>query len=202
MANRANNSGVIKSPGSNICGAFYQGSRHYFQSRSVPYPVPYNRTHPQLAARDIPMSVQLDHLIVPVRDRNASAELLAALLGVPWAKSGVGPFSPVYLNEGLTLDFDQADGPFPVQHYCFRVSETEFDGIVARLIANGIEYSSTPHGPVDMQVNTQHGGRIVYWNEPDGHVWEALTISYARQPQELKEPDSNISEQPRSQDQT
>ncbi len=32
-----------------------------------------------------------------------------------------------------------------------------------------------------MQVNTHHGGWIVYWNEPDGHVWEALTVSYARQ---------------------
>jgi hypothetical protein len=21
----------------------------------------------------------------------------------------------------------------------------------------------------------------VYWNEPDGHVWEILTVSYARQ---------------------
>ena len=26
------------------------------------------------------------------------------------------------------------------------------------------------HGKVDMQVNTQHGGHIVYWNEPDGHA--------------------------------
>jgi hypothetical protein len=33
-----------------------------------------------------------------------------------------------------------------------------------------------------MQINTAHGGRIVYWNEPDGHVWEVLTVSYARQP--------------------
>jgi hypothetical protein len=33
-----------------------------------------------------------------------------------------------------------------------------------------------------MRVNMQHGGRIVYWNQPDGHVWEALTVSYARQP--------------------
>jgi catechol 2,3-dioxygenase-like lactoylglutathione lyase family enzyme len=138
------------------------------------------------------MSVQLDHLIIPARDRKASAELLATLLGVPWAESGVGPFSPVYLNEGLTLDFDQAEGPFPIQHYCFRVSETEFDGILARLRTNGIQYRSTPHGPVDMQINTQHGGRIVYWNVPDGHVWEALTISYARQPRELKEPGSNV----------
>lgn len=138
------------------------------------------------------MSVQLDHLIIPARDRKASAELLATLLGVPWAESGVGPFSPVYLNEGLTLDFDQAVGPFPIQHYCFRVSETEFDIIVSRLRANGIKYRSTPHGPVDMQVNTRHGGRIVYWNVPDGHVWEALTVSYARQPQEPKEPGSTV----------
>ena len=49
------------------------------------------------------MSVQLDHLIIPARDRKASAELLTTLLGVAWAESGVGPFSPVYLNEGLTL---------------------------------------------------------------------------------------------------
>jgi hypothetical protein len=31
-----------------------------------------------------------------------------------------------------------------------------------------------------MRVNTSHGGRIVYWSRPDGHVWEALTVSYAR----------------------
>ena len=62
------------------------------------------------------MTVQLDHLIVPSRDRTAAAELVAMLLGVPWAKAGIGPFSPVYLNAGLTLDFDQAEGPFPVQH--------------------------------------------------------------------------------------
>lgn len=128
------------------------------------------------------MTVQLDHTLIPASDRKAAAELLATLLGVPWAESGVGPFSPVYVNEGLTLDFDQADGAFPVQHYCFRVDESEFDGILARLKAAGIEYRSTPHGPVDMQVNSGHGGRIVYWSEPEGHVWEALTVSYARQP--------------------
>ncbi len=80
-----------------------------------------------------------------------TAELLATLLGVPWA---------------------------------------EFDGILARIRAHGIEYRSTPHGPADMQVNTGHGGRIVYWDEPDGHVWEILTVSYARQPQSAAQGDS------------
>ena len=129
------------------------------------------------------MSVQLDHAIVPARNPRAAAALLGRILGVPWAETGIGPFCPLYVNDGFTLDFDQAEDPVPVQHYCFRVSEAEFGGILARLAAGGIEYRSTPHGPVDMQVNTRHGGRIVYWGQPDGHVWEALTVSYARQPQ-------------------
>ena len=128
------------------------------------------------------MTVQLDHTIVPSRNRRAAAELLAHILGVPWAESGVGPFCPVYVNEGLTLDMDQAEDAFPIQHYCFRMSEAEFDALLSRMQSMGIEYRSTPHGPVDMQINTQHDGRIVYWSEPDGHVWEALTVSYARQP--------------------
>ena len=127
------------------------------------------------------MSVQLDHAIVPARDRKASAELLASILGVPWAESGAGPFCPVFVNESLTLDFDQVGDSVPIQHYCFRVSEAEFDEILERIKERGIEYRSTPHGPVDMQINSAHGGRIVYWNEPDGHVWEILTVSYARQ---------------------
>ena len=129
------------------------------------------------------MSIELDHLIVPSRDRKASAEMLASILGVPWAEeSGGGPFSAVYVSDGLTLDFDQADAPFPILHYCFRVDDPGFDNVMTRLKALCLRFRSTPHGPVDMQINTGHGGRIVYWNEPDGHVWEALTASYARRP--------------------
>lgn len=128
------------------------------------------------------MSIELDHVIVPSRDQRAAAQLLSIILGVPWSKSGVGPFCPVYVNDGLTFDIDQTDGDFAPLHYCFRVSDDEFDGILSRLKANGIAYRSSPIGPVDMQINTYHGGRIVYWSQPDGHVWEALTRSYARQP--------------------
>jgi hypothetical protein len=37
-------------------------------------------------------------------------------------------------------------------------------------------------GPIDRQIDTQFGGRGIYWNEPDGHQWEMLTVSYARPP--------------------
>jgi catechol 2,3-dioxygenase-like lactoylglutathione lyase family enzyme len=126
------------------------------------------------------MSIELDHTMVSARDRRAAAELLAYVLDVPWSETGVGPFCPVFVSDGLTLDFDEVEGEFAIQHFCFRVSESDFDAIVARLERRGIAYRSTPHGPVDMRVNTEHGGRIVYWGEPDGHVWEALTVSYAR----------------------
>lgn len=126
------------------------------------------------------MPVQLDHLIVPAKNRQASAKLLAELLGVPWSETGLGPFSEVYVNDGLTLDIDEAEGAIPIEHYCFRVSEAEFDAIFARLKAHRIAYRSLPHGPTDWQINTAYGGRIVYWDQPDGHVWEMLTVSYAR----------------------
>ncbi len=128
------------------------------------------------------MTVQLDHLMVPARDKLASARLLAELLDVPWSTQGIGPFAPVFVNDGFTIDFDEWSEPFPKIHYCFRVSETEFDAILGRLRTRGIPFRSNVQGPVDSQVNTQHGGRIVYWNEPDGHYWEMLTQSYARDP--------------------
>ncbi|WP_367849074.1 VOC family protein [Rhodoferax sp. WC2427] len=128
------------------------------------------------------MSIQLDHTIVPSRDKVAAARMLAELLDVPWAPSGMGPFAPVYLNDGLTLDFIDTDDAFPVYHFCFRVTEADFDAILARIQAQGLPYRSTVRGSMDMQVNHQFGGRNVYWNQPDGHQWEILTVSYARQP--------------------
>ena len=124
---------------------------------------------------------QLDHLIVPAKNRVASAKLLGHLLDVPWAEhAAIGPFSPVYVNDSLTLDFDEWSEPVPKQHYCFRVSVEEFDAILGRIKSAGLPYRSTPVGSNDYQVNFAHGGRLVYWSEPDGHAWEILTVSYAR----------------------
>jgi len=129
------------------------------------------------------MAIELDHVIVPALDQRASAKMLGTLLGVPWAETGLGPFSPVYVSDSLTLDFiDDAQRPLPIEHYCFRVSDKEFDEILGRIKAAGIQYRSAPGGPNDMQVSTAFGGRLVYWSEPDGHAWEILTVSYARQP--------------------
>lgn len=128
------------------------------------------------------MKIELDHAIVPSRHPISSARQLGELLGVPWAENGLGPFSPVYVNDGLTLDFIATQDAFPIYHFCFRVSDAEFDAILTRLRAAGIAFRSSVRGPDDGEINTDFGGRMLYWNEPDGHQWEMLTVSYARQP--------------------
>jgi hypothetical protein len=126
------------------------------------------------------MTIQLDHTIVPSRSKDASAKRLAELLGVRWGKATAGPFTAVYVNDGLTLDFIDTDELFPVYHFCFRVSQAEFDAILGRIQAADIEYRSTVRGPTDRKVDPDYGN--IYWNEPDGHQWELLTVSYARPP--------------------
>lgn len=126
------------------------------------------------------MTIQLDHIMIPSRNKLASARQLAELLGVPWSEVGTGPFIPVFINDGLTFDFDEWGDNAPRIHYCFRVDESDFDAILGRIRSAGIPYRSSVHGPTDSSVDNAHGGRIVYWNEPDGHQWELLTLSYSR----------------------
>jgi catechol 2,3-dioxygenase-like lactoylglutathione lyase family enzyme len=126
------------------------------------------------------VTIELDHTIVSARDPRAAAKRLGELLGVQWSESGVGPFSPVYVSDGFTIDFIEDASDFPVQHLCFRVTEPEFDAILARIRDAGIKYRSNVRGPDDGRINTGYGGRMVYWNDPEGHQWEMLTVSYAR----------------------
>ena len=125
------------------------------------------------------MTIQLDHTIVPARSRDASAKQLADLLGVPWGQAAVGPFANVYINEGTTLAFQQTDEAFPVYHFCFRVGPGEFAVILERLKAAKVKFRSEVGGPDDNQVGSY--GQA-YWNEPEGHMWEILQVSYARMP--------------------
>ena len=124
------------------------------------------------------MVIQLDHVIVPSHDRLAAAKFLAELLDVPWAPAQ-GSFTPVYVNDALTLDFADRER-FEGHHYCFRVSDERFDAILSRIQARRIAYRAHPRGDNDMKINQRLGGKNLYWEDADGHLWEILTVSYAR----------------------
>jgi catechol 2,3-dioxygenase-like lactoylglutathione lyase family enzyme len=123
------------------------------------------------------MSIQLNHTIVKARDPQASAALLAALLG-RGAPVRFGPFHCVEVDNGVTLDFLRVDGGFDWAHYAFLVSENEFDVIFERIRARGISYWADPGHQRPGEINHGDGGRGVYWDDPDGHSLEILTRPY------------------------
>ena len=80
--------------------------------------------------RSSAMTVELNHTIVHVSDKNAAAEDLAEILGVA-PPTTYGPFRVLTLANGVSLDFADDHGEPDGQHYAFLVSEEEFDAIQA-----------------------------------------------------------------------
>ena len=120
-----------------------------------------------------PRRVGLNHTIVHARDKAESAEFLAGILGLP-VDAPTGPFVPVVVGNGVTLDFMDADR-VQSQHYAFLVGDDEFDAAFARIRERGIEYWADPMHRQAGEINRLHGGRGVYFADPDGHNLELLT---------------------------
>ena len=72
---------------------------------------------------------------------------------------------------------DDHGEPHP-QHYAFLVSEDEFDAIHARIRERGLEWWADPFHRQPGEVNHGDGGRGLYWNDPNGHSLEILTVPY------------------------
>jgi len=122
------------------------------------------------------MRVELDHTIVHSRDQRQSAVFLAEILGLGQPKK-FGHFDTVQLGNGVTLDFMDAGPNLMAQHYAFLVDENSFDEILSRIRERGIEYWADPLHKVRNTINTDHGGRGLYFNDPSGHNLEVLTKS-------------------------
>ncbi|MFD4573483.1 VOC family protein [Streptomyces sp. NPDC058417] len=123
---------------------------------------------------------RLDHVVVYARDRALSAEFLAAVLGLS-VGAPFGPFLPVDLGNGVTLDFHELrDEPVQSQHLAFLVTEAQFDAALSRLDTLGVTYYADPTHREPGRVNRLFGGRGAYFADPDGHNLEVLTRSYVR----------------------
>jgi catechol 2,3-dioxygenase-like lactoylglutathione lyase family enzyme len=123
------------------------------------------------------MTVQLNHTIVSAHDKQASAHFLAGLLGLE-VSPRYGPFLPVEIPNGVTLDYMDVTGEITPQHYAFLVSEAEFDTIFARIREAGLTYWADPYHSRPGEINHNDGGRGVYFDDPDGHNLEILTRPY------------------------
>jgi catechol 2,3-dioxygenase-like lactoylglutathione lyase family enzyme len=123
------------------------------------------------------MAVQLNHTIVRVREKRESAAFLAEILGLA-EPTPFGPFLVVQTGNDVSLDFLDDQGPVSPQHYAFLVSEPEFDDIFGRIRDRGLQYRADPFQQHSGEINTNDGGRGVYWEDPSGHLLEIITRPY------------------------
>ncbi|MFE7161500.1 VOC family protein [Streptomyces sp. NPDC057636] len=139
----------------------------------------YDQQHPNKSALSA-TAVQLNHTAIYARDRHLSAEFIAAILGLK-VGAPFGPFLPVDLGNGVTLDYyEKRDEPIQSQHYAFLVPDAQFDAMIARLEAVGVTYYADPSHTEPGQINRLFGGRGAYFEDPDGHNMEIMTRPYIR----------------------
>jgi len=109
--------------------------------------------------------------------RHAAAEGLAEILGVA-PPTSYGPFRVLTLSNGVSLDFADDHGEPDGQHYAFMVSDEEFDAIRQRIVDRCWPFWADPFHRQEGRVNHNDGGNGVYWEDPDGHNLEIITVPY------------------------
>jgi catechol 2,3-dioxygenase-like lactoylglutathione lyase family enzyme len=123
-------------------------------------------------------SMQLDHMILPVRDADESIEFYRSVLGCDY--DGVdGPFSVMR----VTPDFVLLLAPWGTDggtHLAFAFSKPEFDAAFTRVRDRGIAYGDGPHEADNMKgpgiESGAHGeGAALYFFDPNQHLIEIRT---------------------------
>ena len=124
------------------------------------------------------MAAQLNHTIVHCRDKAVSAGFLADMLGRPEPRASA-PFLVVDMDNGVSLDFMETKAAITHEHYAFLIDEADFDRVMGKIAAKGLDHWADPMCKRPGEINTRAGGRGVYFPDPDGHFLEVLTRSHA-----------------------
>lgn len=123
------------------------------------------------------MPVQFNHLIIAAHNKQESAHFLAELLNLGEPRAA-GFFVAVKLDNNVTIDYADTAIDFPPQHYAFLVSDDVFDAALARIQTRGIAHWADPRRTKPNEINTNDGGRGVYFLDPAGHYMEIITRPY------------------------
>ena len=95
------------------------------------------------------MATVLDHIIVPVKDREKSVEFYTRIFGFD-NLGEVGPFLAVKVNDTLNFDFRESDD-FRSMHYAFAMDHQEFEDAFVRIQESGISYGDSPREQENMK---------------------------------------------------
>jgi hypothetical protein len=121
------------------------------------------------------MTVEVNHIVVPAIGQRATAELLARILGLEVQHDG--RFLSVRSTDGLALSFSESQNSVCVLQCAFLMSGAEFDAALVRIRRAGIDFYSSFDGKGRGELNRQHGGPGIYFNDPDNHLFELIEQS-------------------------
>jgi extradiol dioxygenase family protein len=124
-----------------------------------------------------PTAIFLNHTIVHAKDSLEAATFLSDIMGLPKPERFYH-FHIVRTDNGVSLDYLSTDENIQIQHYAFLVSEAEFDAIFGRIKQRGLQYYADPGGRHPGEINTNDGGRGLYFADPSGHYLEIITRPY------------------------
>jgi catechol 2,3-dioxygenase-like lactoylglutathione lyase family enzyme len=116
------------------------------------------------------MKVLLDHMSIPVRDKETSSRFYAEVFGV-------APDAPrmrgLPLSDAVSLLIEEREVVMP-NHYAYRVDPGDFDPVVDRIRRLGIAFGASAEQE-DRQIRTRPDrSRSVYFHDPDGHSLEII----------------------------
>jgi len=120
------------------------------------------------------VTIELNHTIVPVSNREQAADFLTQLLSLTPGTPN-GRFIGVRINDHLTLDFDDRRNAAAPGHYAFLVDDATFDHVLESAARLEADYGSGPAAGWDREINHLNNGRGVYVRDPDGHSYEFFT---------------------------
>lgn len=123
------------------------------------------------------MTAQLNHTIVWCTDKHASSAFMAEMLGLP-DPVPFAHFMVIPLDNGVSMDFMEKEGPIALQHYAFLVDDAKFDAGMTKIAEKGLTYWADPARSRPNEINRHWGGRGVYFEDPNGHFLELITKPY------------------------
>ena len=131
------------------------------------------------------MQIELNHTIVPGRNKAVAAEFFAKLVGA--TPSPVwGPFISVTVPpvnfEFIDIEDYAAATTVEPQHFAFLVDDEKFDTVFGIIQAERIPFFADQYLEEEGRINHHYGGRGVYLRDPDGHILEFITRPYQGTP--------------------
>lgn len=118
------------------------------------------------------ISVEVNRIVVPASDKRATAELLAYVLGLE-VERDTSQFVRIRSGDGLALDVSEPKACRALQ-CAFLVSGAEFDAAISRMSSGAIDFYAAFDGTRRGEIDRTDGARRIYFDDPDGHLFELI----------------------------